>query len=118
MDLDKSSALQDTNLRRKSLWQPPKGSVAAEVETFVGVFHQSVRTALQAKRGKETTQNLTKEEHHVLCSVQKRSDIVIRLADKGSAVVLQDSSTYRAEALQQLSNKKMYCCLTVHNRYS
>ena len=102
VDFDKASAFQNTNLRRKSLLQPPKVTVAAEVETFVGVFHQSVRTALQGKRGKETTHNLTKEEHHALCSLQKRSDIVIRPADKGSAVVLQDSSTYRADALQQL----------------
>ena len=101
------SALDQTNLRRKSLWQPPRGSVSSEVETFISVFHESVKQA-SATHPTSDAQNLSKEERLALKQLQNRTDIVIRPADKGSAVVVQDTTAYRDEVTRQLSDDNFY----------
>jgi hypothetical protein len=54
----------------------------------------------------------TGKEHQIFCNVnckiQERNDIIIKPADKGSAVVVMDKTTYIQEAERQLSNCRFY----------
>ena len=104
---DNESALSHTALRQRSLWQPPPGTVSPEVEAFIRVFHNHVSEALRHSR-KEVKNNLSETERLALQALQRRKDIVIRPADKGSAIVIQDDQHYNEEALRQLSDKKFY----------
>ena len=52
--------------------------------------------------------NLTKDERTALRSLQNRSDIVIKPADKGSAVVVMSREDYVAEAHRQLGDIQYY----------
>ena len=105
-----TSALENTNLRRRSLWQPPKGSTTPEVECFVKVFHESVRKATGSGTSTRLlqAQNLSEDEQLALQRLQRRRDIVIRPADKGSAVVIQDTKDYHREVMRQLGDEKFY----------
>ena len=100
-------ALQHTRLHRKSNWQPPKGSTSPEVEFFVRFFHQSLRSSVQNEQPR-LTNNLTKDESQALQELQGCKAIVIRPADKGSAVVIQNHSDYRKEVMRQLEDAKFY----------
>ena len=102
------SALKNTNLARKSLWQPPKSERSPEVEIFIKVLHESVSKALGSYPRARQTHNLTHEEQQALKNLGKYDDIVIRPADKGSAVVVQDATSYDAEVRRQLSDSTFY----------
>ena len=52
--------------------------------------------------------NLTKEERKALYSLTDDTSIVIKEADKGSAVVVWDLEDYLAEAENQLDDKNVY----------
>jgi reverse gyrase len=47
------------------------------------------------------TDNLTQAERSALRDIQERDDIIIKPADKGSAVVVMDKTTYIQEAERQ-----------------
>ena len=47
-------------------------------------------------------------ERSALRDIQKRDDIIIKPADKGSAVVVMDKTTYIQEAERQLSDCRFY----------
>ena len=101
--------MDNKKLRLKSLWQPPKGSTAPEVETLINVFHEELKNRLKTVDAKhEVSPNTTKGERKALHSLQKRTDIVIRPADKGSATVVMDADKYRTEVLRQLNDEKFY----------
>ena len=52
--------------------------------------------------------NLTKEERSAKHCLSSNSDIIIKKADKGSAVVIQNRSVYIKEGLRQLSDRNFY----------
>ena len=52
--------------------------------------------------------NLTKEERSAKRSLSQNRDIIIKKADKGSAVVIQNRSDYIKEGLRQLSDRNFY----------
>lgn len=52
--------------------------------------------------------NLSQEERLALQSLQRNKNIVIKPADKGSAVVIMDRTTYINEVLRQLNNTQHY----------
>ena len=106
-----TSALSTTNLRRPSNWRPPKSSISPAVEAFINSFHSGVRRSLRAGN-RETPDNLSPEERRALISLRDRKDIVIKPADKGSAVVIWAKEEYEREALRQLSDMSRYELLT------
>ena len=55
--------------------------------------------------------NLTKADHGALQSLKKRDDIIIKPADKGSAVVVVDREHYISEAERQLNDSNFYTSL-------
>ena len=60
---------------------------------------------------KKTHDNLPREERLALNALRSRSDIIIKPADKGSAVVIIDHQKYIDEAHRQLNDPKNYKCL-------
>ena len=105
---DGDSALKGTVLARKSSWQPPKCERSPEVEIFVKVFHESVSKALRTSPYHRPPPNLLPEEQQALSALRKYNDILLRPADKGSTVVIQDTQSYDAEVLRQLSDRTFY----------
>ena len=86
----------------KSHWQPPRQG--HDLETFVSSVESDIASH---KPPKPRHDNLTKEERNALHSLQ-RSDIVIKPADKGSAVVVMDRDHYVSEAERQLNDSTYY----------
>ena len=87
----------------KSHWQPPRQG--HDLETFVSSVESDIASH---KPPKPIHDNLTKEERNALHSLQRRSDIVIKPADKGSAVVVMDRDHYVSEAERQLNDSTYY----------
>ena len=71
------------------------------------MFHSNISEALRHS-DKEITANLSAHERLALQTLQQREDIVIRPADKGSAIVIQDGKCYHDEALRQLTDGMFY----------
>ena len=76
------------------------------MESFIdNVKSDILRTA---KVNTDTFDNLTPGERTVLQSLRSNEDIIIKLADKGSSVVVMDKSAYIREAERQFSDDRFY----------
>uniref|UniRef100_A0A3P8RTI8 Reverse transcriptase domain-containing protein n=1 Tax=Amphiprion percula TaxID=161767 RepID=A0A3P8RTI8_AMPPE len=58
--------------------------------------------------------NLTKNEHDALDWISKRTDVIIKSADKGGAVCVWSKDKYVTEALRQLNDEECYSRLSVN----
>ncbi|XP_041453720.1 uncharacterized protein LOC121406912 [Lytechinus variegatus] len=94
---------------RKSTWTPPKNRVPS-LETYIqqAVSSQVCSTDTLDTRAHD---NLPREERQALSSLKNRSDIIIKPADKGSAVVVMDRQQYINEAMKHLNNRSHYALL-------
>ena len=52
--------------------------------------------------------SLTKEEYQSIKSLRSYPEIIIKPADKGSAIVIQDKHNYVSEGERQLQNEQFY----------
>ena len=86
---------------------PPKGGDAA-LETYIRKFRADVQQQLEANQLKRCTDNLTSNEKIALRKLRQRRDVVIKPADKGSAVVVLSKQDYIIEAERQLNNHAHY----------
>ena len=87
--------------RPPSTWMPAKGRDEG-LETYIRTVRRTIRDDLA--KGKNTTKdNLTKEERKALKDLRNRDDIIIKEADKGSAVVVMSKADYIKEADRHLS---------------
>ena len=87
----------------KSHWQPPRQG--HDLEMFVSGVKSDIASH---KAPKPRHDNLTKEELTALHSLQRRSDIIIKPVDKGSAVVVMDRDHYFSEAERHLNDLTYY----------
>ena len=78
------------------------------VEAFINSFHSGVRPALRSSGPQSLPDNLTPEERTALTSLSKRTDIIIKPADKGAAVVVLDRTDYDKEAERKLLDSSRY----------
>ena len=85
-----------------SPWIPPP---VINLENFIFKNHRDLS---ETKLPKLRNQNITKEERHALNSLAKDTNIVIKPADKGGAVVVWDREKYIKEGLRQLSDSNFY----------
>ena len=89
--------------RCKGSWTPPSGRDAA-LDTFINTVENDIMTSKPAT----IHNNLSKQERKALTKLRKRTDIVIKPADKGSGTVVMDSSWYINECHRQLNDAKYY----------
>jgi hypothetical protein len=96
-DVDESSDSEDDNeillprFKKKSSWIP-KPSKNTTLESFIDLVKNDVQTATSTNI--PTHNNLTPAEKGALQELKERDDIVIKSADKGSAIVVMDKVDY------------------------
>ena len=101
-DFDRRPPFKHYQFKNKSLWNPPGPKI---VEEFISLNNHSIsEMAFFAPLNK----NLIKEEQKALQSLKNNTDIVIKPADQGGAVVVQDRQDYVNEGLRQLADVKVY----------
>ena len=82
---EKENSFKETHapFRNKSTWKPTNTHIS------LNVFRQAFKTCLlNSKIKKKTQDNLTREQRKGLTELCNNKDIVIKKADKGSAVVV------------------------------
>ena len=84
-------------------WTPPKGA-SPSMETFF------TKTTMEFLNMKETKvySNLSIEERKALNELMTNDSITIKSADKGGAIVIQDTEKYITECMRQLNNRTHY----------
>ena len=82
---------------------PPKGQPAIEI--FLSKLETEIFSVLP---GTPLDYNLSKEEWLAMRGLAEDQNIIIKLADKGSCVVVWDQGDYLAEADRQLKDNETY----------
>ena len=99
-----------------SNWTPADHQVRPETLNTIQCIVSSTENLLnkhliyrnQYLRLNSHKENLTRAETESLSRLKNNSSIVIKPADKGSATVIMNKSSYMAEAYRQLNNSKYY----------
>ena len=87
----------------KSTWKPQNTHIS------LNVFRQAFKSdLLHSKAGKSKHNNLTKEERKGISDLRDNPNITIKKADKGSAIVVMNTSDYLREGYRQLQDEKFY----------
>ena len=89
----------------KSDWTPPDGKLPPEITALIRTDIQHVDTKFQVSY---TRPNLSREETEALKELKNNRKIIIKPADKGSAVVILDREQYLWEGYRQLNDKHYY----------
>ena len=97
-------------LKSKSSFVPP--AFNHSVATFCRLVEHDVFTKLPDCNKSKAYSNLGLQEKNALVDLQKDNSIVIKSADKGGAVVVQNRESYRQEIFRQLSNVEFYTPLS------
>ena len=84
---------------KKGNWIP-KPNKNTRLESVIDLIKSDIKHNVDVHVPK--TDNLTQAERSALMDIQERDDIIIKPADKGSAVVVMDKTTYLQEAERQL----------------
>lgn len=95
------------NVRKKSTYIPPKNRNAS-LETYCRLVEQDVKSVFKNKTEQKTYNNLPKKEREALTALRNDSTLVVRPADKGGAVVIQDLLDYESEVYRQLNDINFY----------
>ena len=90
---------------KDSTWTPPDGKFSA-VDHYIDCCRRAVNAVNFKARSQQN--NLSPTERAALLQLSARSDIVIKPADKGGAVVVWSRPLYIAEANRQLSDERFY----------
>ena len=90
--------------RKRSTWCPERNRDAV-LETCVSLLERKIFSQDLSVR---CQRNLSKEEQEALDNLRGYDDIIIKQADKGSAVVIMDRERYVGEAMRQLNDKDVY----------
>ena len=103
---NEDSISEDNNenkFRIKSSWQPPKDDPV--LENYLSLLEKEVMSV--SPEGKNFS-NLSPSEQLSLKQLKSDRNIVIKEADKGSAVVVWDRGDYISEANRQLDDRQVY----------
>ena len=90
---------------KQSTWIPPSGQFSS-LDHYIHRCRTEINRLDLSKQ--VTVGNLSKEERDALTSLRNRTDIVIKPANKGGAVVVWDRNLYLEEATKQLSDTHFY----------
>ncbi|XP_013774920.1 uncharacterized protein LOC106459805 [Limulus polyphemus] len=94
-----------TPFKEKSTWSPPVNR-EPHLESFITAIENDVIQAINSNI--KVRNNLSYNEHAALISLKHGNDIIIKQADKGGVIVIQDKSDYINEAYRHL-NDINYC---------
>ena len=95
----------DTNkFSKKTTWTPPPNRDKA-LDMFISVVESEL---MNAPKQQQKIPNLTADERLALRNLKQNTEVVIREADKGSAMVVMSRERYIAEAIRQLSDTDVY----------
>ena len=89
--------------KNKSSWRPYPPNKT--LDTFKRSFKVNL---LESKINQSKTSNLTKEQWKGIKDLQDNPDIVIKKADKGSAIVIMNTTDYLKEGYRQWGDKHFY----------
>eukprot|EP00061_Rhincodon_typus_P009620 g33257.t1 len=81
------------------------------------MYAQAVRRCVNTRlisRAPEVPQNVTQAQHNAIRVRKTNVNIIIKPADKGGAIVIQNRTDYCKEAYQQLNNQEHYRQLPAH----
>lgn len=90
--------------RPKSTFCPT--SLNASINTFCRIVENDIMQLTEKRQ--VTSPNLSKEERTALTELMNDKSIVIKPADKGGGICIQDADKYREEILSQLSDTRFY----------
>jgi len=99
---DEDGPFGHRKFKNPSTWSP-KGPI--QLESMIVINTNQLSTIIPRA---PKSQNLTKEEKKALADLMQNNDIVIKPADKGSAVVIQNKEDYIKEGLRQLEDTNFY----------
>ena len=77
-------------------------------DTALDAYISAVERDILNLTTKPVRDNLTTRERHALKQLHRRTDIIIKAADKGSGTVVMDRDWYINECLRQLNDTKFY----------
>ena len=103
---DQGTPFGNTQFKNPSSWCPP-GPPNLEAMIAFNEAHLN-----DYKPHAPPRSNLTPEEKSALAELKHNTEIVIKPADKGSAVVVQNTEDYIKEGYRQLRNPNFYCEVT------
>ena len=89
--------------KNKSTWKPNPPN--RTLDTYKRAFKMNL---LNSKVKQCHQHNLTKEQWKGLMELRKNPEIVIKKADKGSAVVIMNTTDYLREGYRKLSDRNFY----------
>lgn len=95
--------------RPTSIWEPPTHNL----DPFILELIEQDKQLLKDLHSEPETPNLTKEERKALKELKQNDSIIIKPADKGSAIVIMDKKDYIQEGMRQLSDTEYYKQLQV-----
>lgn len=90
-----------------SFWSPSPLEIDPEIHKLIKIDNKSFKSHYNSSVD-IINKNLKTEEIHALQQLKKVKNIVIKPADKGSAVVIMDREQYILEAQRQLDDLKYY----------
>jgi hypothetical protein len=96
---------QVSKFKIPSNYIPYPGSYPPDIDQLSILLKQELRKIPEKVNIKE---NLTKEDRNAIKELKDKSDIVIKSADKGSAIVIMDRKDYVFEAERQLKINRHY----------
>ena len=88
--------------RQKSAWVPPRAS--PHIEAYL----ERVRAQTLSLESKPFRHNLSYQERQTLHKLASDDNIVIKSADKGSGIVVEDRDRYIRDGLEHLSDASIY----------
>lgn len=102
------TTLQDRRMfRPKSTYIPPKNRNAS-LDTYCRLVEQDVFSTLRKKRQYKVYNNMSKLERDALKELNNDKTVVVRPADKGGAIILQNTADYEQEIYRQLGDTHFY----------
>ena len=99
---ESSNYVSDPNtFKKKNSWTPNK-----DRDLGLELFIQLLKSDILNTKPSKIADNLSKHEREALQKLIARTDIIIKPADKGKAVVVLDTEDYKKECYQQLNDPK------------
>ena len=97
-----------TPSRERHPLAPPSNRVPPKATATYERYFTRMKGRILGLAPKEVSANLSRREQQTLSKLEKRKDIVINKADKGSCIVIEDTHTYIKNGRDHLANDKIY----------